>query len=207
MIYDYKVDNVVQNTVFESIEDFVKDCIDEYYKLHRFEILYIYVPSYIGKTILNTILKLCKETFLHDESDINLLEKDLDIIISVGYDGTVIVESAYWENGVLKKDPDSASVYMYDTFKKKDLDIFENNSISTLVFRVNEENDDDEYDCYDKNEDDTEYVYKINGRNCDKKTYDKILHDMQKDYSLNLKDMLIRYCDLFDKINELYTLF
>lgn len=57
-------------------------------------------------------------------------------------------------------------------------------------------------------------VYKVNGKEVDKSTYDNVLHsftkkceEFDKIYYHNMKDMLLRYCELYDEVNEWRKLF
>ena len=48
----------------------------------------------------------------------------------------------------------------------------------------------------------TKSVYKINGKEVDKDTYESALADIEDRYLDNVRDMLLSYCEFMDEINE-----
>ena len=131
----------------------ISDIEDEYYNLHRYETLAIYAPSYIAKEILGRILENDKENdepefWVHEDSDVFLLYNDYEeVVITIGYDGMISVESARTNDGRILRS-ESVLSYVYDEFPQKDVKKISNNEFSVLVFGFKDECEDIE--SYDK---------------------------------------------------------
>lgn len=44
--------------------------------------------------------------------------------------------------------------------------------------------------------------YKVNGKSVDKETYEKAIEDIEEKYLEGIRDMLLRYCEIQDEMNE-----
>lgn len=44
--------------------------------------------------------------------------------------------------------------------------------------------------------------YKVNGKSVDKETYEKAIEDIEEQYLDGIRDMLLRYCEIKDEMNE-----
>ena len=44
--------------------------------------------------------------------------------------------------------------------------------------------------------------YKVNGKSVDKETYEKAIEDIEGKYLDGIRDMLLRYCEIQDEMNE-----
>lgn len=64
----------------------------------------------------------------------------------------------------------------------------------------------DECDCACKNNEKptttSSTTYRVNGKECDKETYESVLDDIEDRYLDNVKDMLLSYCEFMDEVNE-----
>lgn len=45
-------------------------------------------------------------------------------------------------------------------------------------------------------------TYKVNGKSVDKETYEKAIEDIEEKYLDGIRDMLLRYCEIQDEMNE-----
>lgn len=224
MLYNYKSDEFVQDVALEDIEILVDDISEEFYTLRRYNELDIYAPSYLAREIISRLLDEVDELWVHTDSHNALLYKDEnEVLITIANDGMIFVEEARIK-GVVKSCEDSSLAYVYDGFGKKDIDVLSEGAESILVFGFEEDYMDDECAC-DKCEcsckDDekkavstTSATYKVNGKETDKETYDKALADFNKKYNEldeiyldNIRDMLFRYCEFADEVNEWRKLF
>lgn len=226
MLYDYKSDELVQDVILEDIEILVEDIIEEFYSLRRYGELDIYVPSPIAREIISVLLDEVDELWVHADSHNDLLYKnDNDVLVTIATDGMVFVEEARTK-GILTSSDDSSLVYIYDGFSKKDIDTLEENAESILVFGFEEEFEYDTDDectecCCDKceyackeNEKNTvtdnnisKENYFVNGKSVSKEEFDKKYTEFEDKYMDNIRDMMLRYCDLMDRFNDYQKMF
>ncbi len=153
MFYNFKSDELIQDIILDNLRSLISDIKDEYYNLHRYETLAIYAPSYIAKEILSRILENDKENdesefWVHEDSDVFLLYNDYEeVVITIGYDGMISVESARTNDGRILRS-ESVLSYVYDELPQKDVKKISNNEFSVLVFGFKDECEDTE--SYDK---------------------------------------------------------
>lgn len=227
MIYNYKDDETIQDVILSSYEELVEDIIDEYDSLRRNQALYVYAPAYVAKKVITQLFGNDDYSFyLNDESEIDLLNGiQNDILITVAYDGMVFVEDARVYSGRFKdSDGYSALNYIYDGFKKTDIDKLAQVEDSILVFGfdgIDVENPDCK-DCGKKSEcKDSEHKdldkddkktsvnvttpsakYSVNGKEVDKKVFDKAVKSIEDEYYDSLHDFLLGWCRIQDELNE-----
>ena len=70
---------------------------------------------------------------------------------------------------------------------------------------ISEECDDDCENCSANETElssDATASYKVNGKSVDKKTYEKAIEDIEEKYLDGIRDMLLRYCEIQDEMNE-----
>lgn len=215
MFYNFKSDELIQDLYIECLCPIISDIEDEYYNLHRYETLAIYAPSYIAKEILSRILENDKENdepefWVHEDSDVFLLYNDYEeVVITIGYDGMISVESARTNDGRILCS-ESVLSYVYDEFPQKDVKKISNDEFSVLVFGFKDEEccenccgceeccaecdvygckqeDDLEELCDDNNEDDihdvavkSEEQYFVNGKSVSKDEYEKFSKEFRE---------------------------
>ena len=161
MIYDYKSDELVQDTILECYCPLVEDIADEFSTLRRYENISIYAPSYIAREILGRLLDEIEDLWVDADSENELLyNNDNDVVVTIAYDGMVFVEDARYD-GVIKSNEDSCLTYFYDGLGQKDLDTLEENAESILVFGF--EDDDCEGCKSEDTEKDTELAIESDG--------------------------------------------
>ena len=155
MFYNFKSDELIQDLCVECICPIIADIEDEYYNLHRDESLSIYAPSYIAKEILGRLLENDEENdepefWVHEDSDVFLLyNDDEEVIITIGYDGMISIETARTNDGRILRS-ESVLNYVYDEFSQKDVKRISDDEFSVLVFGFTDECEDTEsYDDAD----------------------------------------------------------
>lgn len=202
MLYDYKSDELTQESYITCIYPIVDDIIDEYSTLRRYNELSIYAPSYIAREILGRLLDEIEDLWVDADSENELLYKDEnEVVITIAYDGMVFVEDARYD-GVIKSNEDSCLTYFYDGLGQKDLDTLEENAESILVFGFEDD------DCEGCKSEDSELAttptasYTVNGKSVTKEEFDKKYTEFENKYMDNIRDMLLNYCDLMDSFNE-----
>lgn len=145
MIYNYKSEETVQDVILECYCPLVDDIADEYSTLRRYENLSIYAPSYVAREIIARMLDEVEDVWVHAESENELLYNDEnEVVITIGSDGMIFVETARGESGQLKDNDDCSLTYIYDGFSKKDIDVLSDSGESILIFGFEEEEVEDE---------------------------------------------------------------
>ena len=171
MIYDYKSDKIVQDVIFECYHPLIEDIADEYDSLRRNEFLLIYVPSYIAREIYTRIFSEIDGLWINEEADTKLLvDDDNEVIITISVDGMVFIEEARGNSGQLKYG-DGVVNYVYDGFKQKEIEKLASDDCPVLIFGFEE--DEIENDDTDLSITANMSQYYVNGKEVDKKTWEK----------------------------------
>lgn len=144
MLYNHKSKDSVQDVVLECFCPLIESITEEYYRLREDENLALFVPSYMGKELVGMLLEDDLDLWVHEESEMYLLDEDTDICISIFDDGMLFVEEAKGLDGKFKRSPDSALVYFYDGYPHKSLRDFDEDT-NILCFGFVDEFE-DEYD-------------------------------------------------------------
>ena len=231
MIYDYKSKSTVQDVILDSIEKLTYDIEDEFASLRRYQYLLIYSPAFLAREIIGEILDDEDDTWVNEDANFELLhDDDNEVIVSLGHDGMIFIESARSRSGELKISDFSALTYVYDGFSKKDVDYLSSEGDSVLVFGFDDDVlDEDEYyeiegERVSKEEFDgytshfmhdkkpvatstTKSTYKINNKEVSKEEFDKKYEEFEEMYLDNIRDMLLGYCEFMDDVNEWKRLF
>lgn len=229
MLYDYKTKDLVQDVVLECPCSLIEDITEEFYYLHRYENLGIYVPSVLAREIISRLLDEVDELWVHANSENELLYRnDKEVVITISYDGMIFVEDARNEKRKLKDNEDFSLSYIYDGFGKKDIDELVSNAESILVFGFDEEEiempkSECGVNCKETEKKtetsvktatatatpstSTKSSYIVNGKSVSKEEFDKKYAEFEDKYLDNVKDMLLRYCELMDAFNEYQKLF
>ena len=225
MIYDYKSKSTVQDVILDSIEKLTYDIEDEFSSLHRYQYLLIYTPAFLAREILGMILDDEDDVWVSEDSHSELLhDDDNEVLITLAYDGMIFVEEARYDEN-LKNNDSCALTYIYDGFHKKDIDYLSSDGESVLVFGFT---DDvlDEFEYYEINGErvskeefdgyvsqfkngekpvttsSAKSVYKVNGKECSKEEFDTAMSEIEDKYLDNVRDMLLGYCDVMDRMNQ-----
>lgn len=114
------------------------------------------------------------------------------------YDDEIWCEPVKRKNGYIFVEADV--VYIFDDCNSKIIPKIE----SDEVYEV--EIGDCDYDCENCNCHDmattSSTSYEVNGKSVDKKTYEKAIEDIEEKYLDGVRDMLLRYCEIQDEMNE-----
>lgn len=218
MLYIHKSNDVIQDVIVECLCPIIEDLADEFDMLRRCESLAIYAPSPIAREILGRILEEFEDVWVVAESHNELLYKDDNkVIITLSDDGAIFVENAYDEDGVIKR-TEAVLSYVYDGFTNKEVEDIAVDVFSVLVFGF-EEDEIENTDVATKEETkstdtSTTAVYKVNGKEVDKDTYEKALANFNKKYDEigekyldNVRDMLLGYYEWMDAVADLHSMF
>lgn len=124
-----------------------------------------------------------------------------------GYDDAFVVsllDDEIWCEPVKRKDGyifvEADVVYIFDNCNSKIIPKIESDEVYEVGIG------DFDYDCENCNcHDETtssSTSYKVNGKLVDKETYEKAIEDIEEKYLDGIRDMLLRYCEIQDEMNE-----
>lgn len=212
MVYNYKSDEIVQDIIFSGYDTLISDISDEFSHLHRYDDITIYAPSNVAKEIVGRILDKIDGTFIHAESENYRLYNDDEVLISICSDGMIFVEEARWDDDELKGNDDCTLTYIYDSFTKKDIDVLSESGDSILMFGFKDEeieipevkNELEDAETFDTitSAVDSKSVYKVNGKECDKETYEKALEKFSDRYMNSIQDMLLNHLEFVNEMHD-----
>lgn len=138
LLYDYRSEDNIQDIITGCLYPIIEDIEDEFCTLRRYDSLYIYAPVSIAKQIISHLLENLDDLFINEESNNHLLlEDDNDVLITLGYDGMMFIESARFETGEIKP-ADGVLNYAYDGFSITDVRELASNECPIFVFGLEE---------------------------------------------------------------------
>ena len=224
MIYDYKSKSTVQDVILDSIEKLTYDIENEFASLRRYQYLLIYSPAFLAREIIGEILDDEDDVWVNEDAHFELLhDDDNEVIVSLGHDGMIFIESARSRSGELKISDFSALTYVYDGFSKKDVDYLSSEGDSVLVFGFDEDVLDEfeyyeiegervskeEFDNYtsqfkhdEKPTTTSKSTYKINNKEVSKEEFDKKYEELEEMYMDNIRNIMLDYCNFMDSVND-----
>lgn len=125
-----------------------------------------------------------------------------------GYDDAFVIsllDDEIWcepvkrENGYIFVEADV--VYIFDDCNSKIIPKIEADEICEV--EIGDFNYDCENcDCHDVNTTSSASSYRVNGKSVDRETYEKAIEDIEEKYLDGIRDMLLRYCEIQDEMNE-----
>ena len=90
-------------------------------------------------------------------------------------------------------------VYLLDNCNSKIVPKIESDEVYEVGIGDFDDEYDDECTC---SECKYSATYKVNDKNVNKDEYEKVIEDIKKKYSRSIRDMLLRYCEIQDEMNE-----
>ena len=196
---------------FNDYEDFaceVVDTFDDIYKNDDFDDIAIIAHYDEAKQIIREILCLGYDINSIELKDPELGYDDVPYVISVcGIDSEheVWCEPMVRDNGKYIDD-ESSIIYVLDNCSSEVLKHLD----SECVYEVGIGEDEcscDECECACKKDEKpttastVKSTYKINNKEVSKEEFDKKYEEFEEMYLDNIRDMLLRYCDLMDNFN------
>ena len=196
---------------FNDYEDFaceVVDTFDDIYKNDDFDDIAIIAHYDETKQIIREILCLGYDINSIELKDPELGYDDVPYVISVcGIDSEheVWCEPMVRDNGKYIDD-ESSIIYVLDNCSSEVLKHLD----SECVYEVGIGEDEcscDECECACKKDEKpttastVKSTYKINNKEVSKEEFDKKYEEFEEMYLDNIRDMLLRYCDLMDNFN------
>lgn len=186
-----------------DLENKVEDIVDIYIeKLYNTDkTVGVVVNKEIAEYILDNLIKLdetsIKEIDLVDYMNIG------EYLVSVDDNGVITVVPIE-DFGVLDK-TDIFYIDMDGDILQDIIDYCVNEDKEVILFGQEDNCDGDckKCDCHDNTT--TSTSYEVNGKSVDKETYEKAIEDIEnieEKYLDGVRDMLLRYCEIQDEMNE-----
>lgn len=181
-----------------DLENKVEDIVDIYIeKLYNTDkTVGVVVNKEIAEYILDNLIKLdetsIKEIDLVDYMNIG------EYLVSVDDNGVITVVPIE-DFGVLDK-TDIFYIDMDGDILQDIIDYCVNEDKEVILFG---QEDNCDGDCHDNTT--TSTSYEVNGKSVDKETYEKAIEDIEnieEKYLDGVRDMLLRYCEIQDEMNE-----
>lgn len=176
-----------------------------------------YIAVY-GKRDLIAFLftEMLKNDYNFGYADFDVLDEsiaDRIYLMIIRQDGTISVEPAISNNNVVIDHDAKVAFIDMDECKQNIVDYCVNSDKDVVLFGEPDDDDDCDIDCCDccgngvckKTKDDV--AYKVNGKEVDKDEYEKAIEDIEEKYLDSIRDMLLRYCEIQDEMNEWRKLF
>ena len=197
----------MRNLYFDDFEDLACDIADTYDSLDYDdeEDIAIIAKYKEARQIIKELLCLGYDIHsveIHDDLWENY---DAEYVISL-YENEVWCEPMLRENGYIEEY--APVIYVFDNCSSKVI----HHCKGKNVYEVTVGDDEDDCDCSecvckkDKKPTTTSTsksaTYKINNKEVSKEEFDKKYEEFEEKYMDNIRDMLLRYCDLMDSVND-----
>ena len=112
-----------------------------------------------------------------------------------------LLDDEIWCEPVKRKDGyifvEADAVYIFDDYNSKIIPKIESDEVYEVEIGAFDY-DCEDCDCYDADA----ASYKVNGKSVDRETYEKAIEDIEEKYLDGIRDMLLRYCEIQDEMNE-----
>lgn len=135
IVHSEKISENIIYSIVDNIYVISNDIVDRLKMVNDDnEAFSIYAPSSIAKYIVKDLILNLNNSWFHKCSINKLLFlEDTDVVITVYGDKMIFVEDARY-NGIIKDNSDSVFTYIYDGFKKSEVDVLSENDSPILVF-------------------------------------------------------------------------
>lgn len=192
---------IIKTLHFEDCEDFVCAVSDVYDKVKsddEYNSVDVVAKYEDAKEIIRALVGIGYGiAFVNEFGDPEWDGYDDSFVISL-YDDEIWCEPVKRKDGYIFVEADV--VYIFDDCNSKIIPNIESNE----VYEV--EIGDFDYDCKNcecHNIDTTSSTsYKVNGKSVDRETYEKAIEDVEEKYLDVIRDMLLRYREIQDEMNE-----
>ena len=202
---------IMKNLYFDDFEDLACDIADKFDRLDKeeFEDIAVIAKPDEAKEIFKELVcmgyDICNITYEHIDWD----GYDDEYILSMNHDG-IWLEKFKREDGKYLTD-ESTITYILDNCSSKVIPCCKGKNVYEVTVGI----DEDDCDCDDcsecackKDEKPTttsstsKSTYKINGKECSKEEFDAAMTEIEDKYLDNVRDMLLGYCEIMDRMNQ-----
>ena len=201
----------MKNLYFDDFEDLACNIADKFDELNKeeFEDIAVIAKPDEAKEIFKELVcigyDICNITYERIDWDFY----DDEYILSMNHDG-IWLEKFKKEDGKYLTD-ESTITYILDNCSSKVIPYCKGKNVYEVTVGI----DEDDCDCDDcsecackKDEKPTttsstsKSTYKINGKECSKEEFDAAMSEIEDKYLDNVRDMLLGYCDVMDRMNQ-----
>lgn len=211
--------NIVDILTFDEIEDIVDIFIDKVY----------HTDKTVALITNKELVEYAMDVLLNDDYitvkrvDLELDNEYAEYMISVDDDGYMVVQPVEYYNDKYFNDIEYAFVDMGGCVEQMTIDALLNRDVEIILFGYDECEDSEEegftvngkpatkeeFDKYvsqfkhdEKPATTSTTIYRVNGKEVDKDTYEKALNELDEKYLDNVQDMLLNYFDFVSEMNE-----
>ena len=184
-----------------DLEDKVEDILDIYVDrlFSTDKTVGIVVNKEIAEYILDELVKI-DETSIKEVDLVDYMEVN-EYLVSVDDDGYITCVPI--EDYVVLDKTDIVYIDMDGDILQDVIDYCVNENKEVILFGQDNEEYDDECTCPECK---CSTTYKVNGKNVDKDEYAKAIEDIEEKYLDGIRDMLLRYCEIQDEMNDLIVI-
>lgn len=196
---------IIKTLYFEDYEDFacaVSDTYDRVKSDDEYNSVDVIAKYEDAKEIIRELVGLGYGIALIDE----LINPEWN-----GYDDAFVIslyDDEIWCEPVKRDDEyifvEADVVYIFDDCNSRIIPKIEADEVYEV--EIGNEYDDCDGDCENCACHDVDTTstasYKVNGKSVDKETYEKAIEDIEEKYLDGIRDMLLRYCEIQDEMNE-----
>lgn len=200
----------MKNLYFDDFEDLACDIADKFDELNKekFEDIAVIAKPDEVKEIFKELIcigyDICNITYERIDWD----GYDDEYILSMNHDG-IWLEKFKREDGKYLTD-ESTITYILDNCSSKVIPYCKGKNVYEVTVGI----DEDDCDCDDCSEcackkdekpttaSTTKSTYKINGKEVSKDEFDTAMSEIEDKYLDNVRDMLLGYCDVMDRMNQ-----
>lgn len=219
--------NIVDILTFDEIEDIVDIFIDKVY--HTDKTVALITNKELVEYAMDVLLN--DDCITVKRVDLELDSEYAEYMISVDDNGYMVVQPVEYYDDKYFKDIEYALVDMDGCVEQMTIDNLLDRDVKIVLFGYDDFDCDEcdgceecdkgftvngkpatkeEFDKYvsqfKKDEKPTTTTstatYRVNGKECDKNTFESVLADIEDRYLDNVKDMLLGYCEIMDEMNE-----
>lgn len=194
----------MKNLYFNDFEDLACSVSDTYASLkdEGFDDIAIIAKYEEAKHIIKNLLCIGYDVHSIEIHDYLWDNYDAEFVISL-YDNKVWCEPFLRENGYINEE--SPVIYILDNCSSKVIPHCKGNIVYEVSVGIGEDNCNNHSECACKKDEKpttaSKESYFINGKSVDKSEFDKKYEEFEEMYLDNIRDMLLRYCDLMDNFN------
>ena len=194
----------MKNLYFNDFEDLACSVSDTYASLkdEGFDDIAIIAKYEEAKHIIKNLLCIGYDVHSIEIHDYLWDNYDAEFVISL-YDNKVWCEPFLRENGYINEE--SPVIYILDNCSSKVIPHCKGNIVYEVSVGIGEDNCNNHSECACKKDEKpttaSKESYFINGKSVDKFEFDKKYEEFEEMYLDNIRDMLLRYCDLMDNFN------
>ena len=190
---------------FDDIEDVYDTIGVELMQLENKEdYIAVYGKIDLIKELFTTMISDGYEFGYADFDTLDEMRKDMIYMMFIRGNCVISVEPAYSNNGVVMGHDAKVALFYMDDCKQDVIDYCVNRDMEVTLFDFDDCDDCSECACKkdEKPTTTSSATYRVNGKEVNKETFESALADIEDRYLDNVRDMLLGYCEIMDKMNE-----